>query len=226
MTDKSKSSSRKKPVSQKRVAVVLTSLVATLTLSAGLLLIVEGAPLTATPQMLGRPQVAETQVPLQVGAWNYIIVYESGTLAGDAASLAEGRTQGGPSLPSAARPGANFHFVVDGARGVDGELRVGSAWLRQESGAPYAGWPDVSYYHYSPYNNAVGICLVGEVSRDGQVRPGASQASTATDLVRELQRKLNIPVSNVLFQWELEPNVSRMSASQKSFADNFRRGLE
>ena len=223
MAKNSPSSKRTKPVSQKRVAVVLTSLVATLTVSAGLLLLAEGAPLTATPQMLGRPQVAETQVPLQVGAWNYIIVYESGTLVGDAASLAEGRLQGGPGSPSATRPGANFHFVVDGSRGVDGELKYGSAWQRQESGAPYAGWPDVSYYHYSPYNNAVGICLAQDVTHEGISAP---QVRTLTDLTRELQRKLNIPASNVLFQWELEPNVSHMSAYQKSLAENFRRGLE
>jgi hypothetical protein len=234
MADK-KASSRKKPVSQKRVAVVLASLVGTLTFSAGVLLLMEGpAGGVGSPAMGAAYQATpvtaqvEPATPLRQGDWNYIIVYESGDLAGSAASLAEGRVYGEPNLPSSTvRPKANFHFVIDSARSrrdaVDGELEVGTTWQKQEPGAPYAGWPDVRYHHVSPYNNAVGVCFIGNLAREPI---SETQNRSLIQVVRELQNRLNIPKDRVLFQWELEPNVRHMTALQRDFAASFRTNLE
>lgn len=226
MADNPPPSRRKKPVSQKRVAVVLTSLVAALTLCASLLLLMEGLPLNSAPSMLSSssPYVSlDTEVPLQGGAWQYIIVYESGPMAVDAAGLAEGRYPGGSGLTSATRRGARFHFVVEPARALDGGLKVGLAWLRQECGAPYAGWPDVRYHHYSPYNNAVGVCVAADLSRP----VGGVQSRTVSDLLRQLQQRLGIPASRVVFQWELEPHdASSISSHHKVFADYIRKTLD
>src|ERR1035437_8254379 len=83
MADKSRAG-RKRPVSQKRVAVVLASLVGTLTLSAATLLLLENGqnamgPNPAPPlSAFQSPSLASqltTTAPLQQGAWNYIIIY-------------------------------------------------------------------------------------------------------------------------------------------------------
>jgi len=233
MADK-KTSSRKKPVSQKRVAVVLASLVGTLTLSAGVLLLMEAGavgspPMGATYQT--QPALAfqlTPAVPLRPEAWNYIIIYESGDTAGSAASLADGHLNGEPYLPSSTvRPKANFHFVIDSARsrrdGMDGDLEVGTTWQKQEAGAPYAGWPDLRYHQVSPYNNAVGVCLIGNLEREPI---SETQNRRLIQVVRELESRLNLPNDRILFQWELEPNVKRMTPLQKDFAASFRTNLE
>ena len=115
MADKS-SVNRKKPVSQKRVAVVLASLVGTMTISAAMLLLMEGGALgTGFPGFAVNPDSFSAKldpvVPLQPQTWNYIIIYESGDLTASADSLAEGRETGGTNTPP--RPMANFHFVID-----------------------------------------------------------------------------------------------------------------
>jgi hypothetical protein len=231
MADK-KPSSRKKPVSQKRVAVVLASLVGTLTFSAGILLLMEGGAVATPASALAYQQGSiavqvEPTTPLRTGAWNYIIIYESGDSAGSAASLADGRFNGESETTRTVRPKANFHFVIDSARSgrdaVDGQLEVGNAWLNQEVGAPYAGWPDVRYHQVSPYNNAVGVCLIGNLGREPI---SDAQHQNLLHVVHELQTRLNVPRERILFQWELEPNLKRVNSGQKAYAESFRASLE
>ncbi len=240
MADKTRSS-RKKPVSQKRVAVVLATLVGTLTLSAGLLLLMEGGTVGSSPIAAAvgggdsLPMIAaaiEPVAPLRQGTWDYIIIYESGDLAASSASLADGRVTGGNFVSSnTVRSKANFHFVIDGARssgGMDGKLEVGTAWQNQESGAPFAGWPDVRYHSFKPYTNAVGVCLAGDLSRQGL---SDAQHQTLTQTVQELQRSLHISKDHVLFQWEasrLDPRLSVMQPSQAQVecAESVRSNLE
>jgi hypothetical protein len=216
MADKTRST-RKKPVSQKRVATVLASLVGTLTLSAGVLLLLEGgagsAPLAAAFAAQPLDVQLATNAPLRSDAWEYIIVYESGDLAGSSASLAEGRVTGGAELPPhTVRPKANFHFVIDSARSgrqaTDGQLEVGTSWLNQQVGAPNAGWPDIRYHQIPPYTNAVGVCLISDLNR---APVSAAQHERLLQVLHELQHRLHIPKSHIYFQWELGPNASSAS---------------
>lgn len=233
--------SRKKPVSQKRVAVVLVALVGTLTASAGLLLALEGpkggtmAPsqLVALEQQQMSEMITPT-VPLRTNAWNYIIIYESGDLAGDADSLADGRMVGGPGATEASmlqssavvRGPADFHFVVESPlsrRGnSDGELRVRRPWMEQTLGTPYRGWPNRGYYTNQFYNNSVGVCFIGDVDRSPV---SDAQSQTMTQLVTELQRQLHVPNQMVLFQWELPETAPLATPAQKAFAKSFRQNL-
>ncbi|HVV72892.1 MAG TPA: N-acetylmuramoyl-L-alanine amidase [Verrucomicrobiae bacterium] len=219
-------------MSQKRVATVLASLVGTLTLSAGVLLLLEGGggstPLAAA--FTSEPLAAQlaTDVPLQEGAWEYIIVYESEDLAGSSASLADGRVTGGADLPPhTVRPKANFHFVIDsaqsGRQNSDGHLEVGSSWLNQQVGAPNAGWPDSRYHQIPPYTNAVGVCLISDLNR---APVSAAQHQRLVQVLRDLQQRLHIPKSHIYFQWELGPNAIHASLTQKAYADTVRSSLE
>jgi hypothetical protein len=225
MADK-KTSSRKKPVSQKRVAVVLASLVGTLTFSAAALLLMDASSMPiAPPSAWSVAEQLTPKAPLQRGAWNYIIVYESGDMAGSVASLADGVLVG-DGTPNTVRPKAKFHFVIDSARSrrdADGDLEVGTTWRDQEAGAPYAGWPDVRYHNLLPYNKAVGVCVVGNLNRSPI---SDSQHRKLVQVVRELQTLLDIPNTRVCFQWELEPNVSRATPAQKAYADYFRSNMD
>jgi hypothetical protein len=230
MADKSRSS-RKKPVSQKRVATVLGALVGTLTISAGALLLMEGGTLGSSPMAAAvdaPPAVLDTVTPLQDEAWDYIIIYESGDLDASSASLADGRVTGGSQLPpNTVRPRANFHFVIDGAGngGMDGNLEVGTAWQYQSVSAPYANWPDtdVRYYSDKPYNKAIGICMAADLRRQF---PSEVQTLQLNHLVHELQERLNIPKEHVLFQWDaVLPNHLPATAEQKAFAERFRSTL-
>lgn len=218
-------------MSQKRVAVVLGSLVGTLTISAATLLLMEGGlsggvPISAVAPSWSVSEQIKPAVALRQRGWDYIIIYESGDLAGSAASLADGVLVG-DGKQTTVRPKANFHFVIDTARGrrdgVDGELEVGTSWMNQEAGAPYVGWPDVRYHNISPYTNAVGVCFIGNLNREPM---SDAQHRMLVQVVRELQSRLNIPKERVQFQWELEPNVSRANSAQKAFAAYFRGSLE
>lgn len=218
---------RKKPVSQKRVAMVLASLVGTLTLSAGMLLLMEGGAMGTSPlgAAVATPAALSPSVPLREGVWKYIIIYESGDLAGSAASLADGRVIGGSDRSPNLRPKVNFHFVIDNARSrrgvADGEIETGSAWMNQEEGAPVAGWRDVSPYTPLPYynsskNGSIGICMVGDLNRE----PTSDQQNKKlVQLVQYLRSNLNLSNDCVYFQWEFG---GKATPAQQAFADQVR----
>lgn len=222
-------------MSQKRVATVLASLVGTLTLSAGVLLLLEGGgattPLAAAFAAEPLAEQMAPQTPLQKGSWEYIIVYESGDLAGSSASLVDGRVTGGAELPPhTVRPKANFHFVIDGAHSgtptADGQLEVGTSWLKQDLQDPYAapnaGWPDPRY-HSKFYTNAVSVCMISDLNR---APVSAAQHQKLIQVLHELQNRLDIPKSHIYFQWELGNNAVNASLPQKSYADSVRSLLE
>lgn len=223
--------SRKKLLVSRRVMIVLASLVGTLTISSLLLLLMDSTPIGATPAPAFAPtsdrihDMVTPKASLQTAPWPFIIIYESGDLEASAASLAEGRDKGVGTKPVTVRPPANFHFFVNAVSSkqgaLDGELEVGSTWQRQEIGTPFAGWPDSSYYKiHKPHNNAVGICLAGDISH----RPySEAQVRTLVQLVQDLQGRIGITNDHVLFQWEIEPNNFHTTSAQKAFAKEFRR---
>ena len=232
MADKT-NSSRKKPVSSKRVAIVLASLVGTMTISAATLLLMEGGAMgTSVPEayVAARstpdPVQAKVDTALRAKSWNYIIIYESGDDAVSAAALTDGRVTGGSDAPQAAQTQSLFHFVIDSARNgyptADGELKVGASWKSQSPGAPFAGWPDSRSYSYTPYTNAIGICLLGSLNRK-PVSP--AQHQELLQVVRDLQRLHNIPAERVLFQWDPRLNAKKASSAQLAYDQKFHNDL-
>lgn len=232
MAGKSNKSGTKK-VTQKRVAIVLASLVGTLTVSSMLLLamsptgFVGNTPMAAAVNRAGIERLIKPASPLQPNAWNYIIIYESADLSASAQSLAEGRVIGGAPQEQRMRPRADFHFVIKNGQvsrtQPDGDLEVTAAWQNQKPGAPYAGWPDQRYHHYLPYKNVVGVCLAADLKKEPV---SEAQHRTLVQLVKELQQQLGVSSDRVFFQWQLEPNVGKVSPAQQAYADSFRQALK
>jgi len=221
-------------VSQKRVAVVLASLVGTMTVSAAALLLMEGpsGALSYTIPTAYAPegnsiasQIALSQ-PLQPKPWSYIIIYESSDPAATAATLADDSFTGG-SPHNSGRPKANFHFVIDGPDSgngtMDGKLEVTTSWKQQNTGAPYAAWPDHRSYSYTPYTNAIGVCLSADLNRKPLSEP---QHQKLLQLVRTLASQFNIPKENVLFQWDRRLNAKTATAVETSYDLSFRSQLD
>ncbi|MGC8624215.1 MAG: hypothetical protein ACP5I8_03560 [Phycisphaerae bacterium] len=222
-------------VNHRRIFTVLASLVGTLAATAGILLLLEGQPVTsAGPYLLNLSNVRQNwqslirpAVGLQNGRWNYIIVYQSGKLSGNAAAISEGKDIGGLIKPLNAgnmTQGAEFHFVVDntnnGIGNPDGYVQQGLAWREQLSTAPYFSWPYLIPHHQIAYANAVGVCLVGDINRTNY---SSSQVHSLLALVRTLQRRLNIPDSCVKFQWEIQ---GRPTVRERAFSREFHHLLQ
>lgn len=226
--------SRKKPVDIHRVIVVLGSLVVTLSLTVVVLAMASGQPvhwvrpymLSATVSNQNINSLLATPSPLPERRWDYIIIYQSGGLKGNAADLATGRMIGGVNAGNRAmKPGlgVDFHFVVDNAaNGIhkpDGNIEVGTAWKEQYSTAPFFSWPHFNHHFYSPYANAVGICLVGNINSCPYT---GSQVRSLIRLTRALQKRLDIPDSRVKFQWS--PSVTggqKATLTQAKFSRAF-----
>jgi hypothetical protein len=159
----------------------------------------------------------QPSVPLHRSQWNYIILYQSGRSFGNLAGMTSGRQVGGViGSVMAQRARVDFHFVVDNADNPSGypsgHIEVGSSWRAQQPAAPYRTWP---YFYHSvpnPYQNAIGICLVGNLNRR-QVSNRQLEATVA--LIKGLQRKLGIPNSRVLCQWNLHRNARPTAGEQR-----------
>ncbi len=232
---------RKTTVSQRRVLTVLSSLVASLTVGAGLLMLLEGQPITSPVRSLSATTQTNNNFSrainplgaLQPNRWNYIIIYQSDSLAGDASDLADGVLPGGQvgkamDMRSAQEQAqhvwpVDFHFVVDNGqnsdRKADGTVEVGSSWLAQRSTAPVCQWPDYRNHNYLPYKNAVGICMIGNLNVQGF---SSNQVDSLAKLTRALQSKLNIPASRVVFQWQI---TGHQTQAQAAFTRRFQQML-
>jgi hypothetical protein len=165
-----------------------------MTLAGGVLLLNDGwqaMPATA----LSRP-VAPLQVETEAGRWQAIVVHHSGSHTGSADTIArqQSRDWGFPSM--------GYHFVIGNGNGQhNGQIVAGPRWFAQEGGAHVAdrgpdAQPSAAWFN----DNAIGICLVG----NGESRDFTDeQLKSLTSLVRELQRKCDIPASRVFMHSQL-----------------------
>jgi len=181
-----------KRVPDRRTIVVLSSLVGAMTLASTVLLLLE--PTQVAPfngvrlQSIDRgtsPQdvLFATQPAIHPQRWDKIVIHDSGTLLGSAASLNREHERLG-------RSGLGYHFVIgNGSDTNDGLIEVGFRWRTQKIGAHSLG-PDAATFNRS----GIGICLVGDADRkpitDAQMRE-------LVWLVQQLQEKFNIPAHEV-----------------------------
>lgn len=184
-------SSKAKPTAQqrKRQAWVFVGLLSVLTGTSALLLAVAPAPLkpdsaaaawvssqvapaeeAAFPEL---PGVTDTRVAVAPNRWQYIYVRHSRTAPGAARTLGT-------------NPGD--HFVIGSDENPRGGVQMTLRWDHQVSAAAPQGVASID-------PRCVTIVLVGDLDR---TVPTPAQLARTTQLVRTLQKRLNIPSGNVL----------------------------
>lgn len=138
--------------------------------------------------VMSEPGIRPRTAPLDGLRWRAIVIHESGTPAGDMATLERRHFDAG-------RAGLGFHFVVGNGHGMeDGIVGIGYRWDRQLPGAHApASW-------HAPgrggmldgaglNESAIAICVIGNSDR----RPWSErQRRETTNLVRALQRECGI----------------------------------
>jgi len=186
-----------------RTQRVWLALVGSMTCVGGLLLAVDGRPtpsldgvaLVATPARAASIEaIFNTRAPIEPGRWDGVVIYDSGSMHGSAASIAQEHVERGLH-------GLGYHFVIGNGAGLDdGELHVGYRWLAQAPGA-HTGGPDQDRIN----RRYIGICLVG----DGDRRPFTErQLSRLSELLTALRDRLDIPEEAILLGRDVAPTRS------------------
>lgn len=174
--------------------MVLGALVAAMTVTSGLLMLLEPGPSTPTPGValqsidrgsdIAKPQDKLFDTTALEVRWGSIVIHDSRTPQGSAQTMHHIHKQLG-------RGGLGYHFVIDnGPNADDGNIEVGFRWSSQAPGeffdAETASWPD-----------AIGICLIGDGEAD---RFTEAQLNQLVWLVQQLQQRYSIPKSSVYAQ--------------------------
>jgi N-acetylmuramoyl-L-alanine amidase len=169
----------------KRKVVVLTSLVALLSLASALLLALAPPPLaaegydslSAADREPFLDDIFKTAVTARPDQWKFIYIHHSATSAGNANTLAAG-------------PGGLCdHFLIGNGHGCqDGEIDFGPRWNQQK---PAAAPPGVD--HIEP--TCISICLVGDFDDS---MPTPLQLRRLTELVTTLQSQFHIGADKVV----------------------------
>ncbi len=171
------------------------------------------------------PRIAPRDTPMARDQWRAIVIYDSGSPAGDVAALERRHLDAGLS-------GLGYHFVIGNGQGMeDGQVAVGFRWERQLAGAHanaamHAPWPLRA--HEAPLSSvdlnrrAIAVCLVG----NGERRAFTDrQAHELLSLVRALQAELGIGSQAVFFHRELTPGASGSGVSGQFQPEIFRAQL-
>jgi hypothetical protein len=175
----------------RRTLIVLTSLVVGMTLTSGVLLILEPGPVAplsgVTLQSIDRSSLQTPTDRLFDTAparpWRGIIIHDSGAAVGSATTLSQQHRKLG-------RDGLGYHFVVNnGSRKEDGLIELGYRWRQQQAGAYLTGQGS------GPYNRQyLGISLIGAGQRENFTR---AQMRELVWLVRKLQQRFDIPQNQI-----------------------------
>ncbi len=194
-----------------RTAIVWTSLLFAMTVVGGVLAWVENPTLISSTAPIvsltnggsgGQlERIWQTKVSLDRDRWTHIIIDHSASSHGSGDTLTIEHSKRGYQ-------GLGYQFVIGNGRGAeDGSVFVGYRWLEQLPGAHTAG-PQGEYLN----RHAIGICLIGDGDRRAFT---PAQQQRLVDLVRMLQRELEIPDDRVL----LHRNVASTSAPGRYFSE-------
>jgi hypothetical protein len=165
----------------RRNAVVLATLISSLTLTSVLLLALAPAPLTPdAPSLLVTDStdsfapIFDTRKPIQPARWKYIFLHHTKGKRGDALSI------GGKN-------GFGDHFLIGNGDGCgDGEIQIGARWTSQQGARPIGA---------SLADNSISICIVGDFD---QSNPTPAQIRNLQRLIQTLQRRFGISGRAVL----------------------------
>ena len=175
----------------RRVLIVLSSLVGAMTLASTLLLALDPRGMAGVRlQKVERPadpvaRLFATRKPLDL-SWTRIIIHDSGSTDGSANDLVLAhRSQGMDTV--------GYHFVIDnGVHDDNGkpDIHPTSRWSDQQAGA-FLNAVDTQH-HNQPAT--IGVCLIGDTNRQPISKV---QLQQLVWLVQQLQAKLHISAGRV-----------------------------
>jgi hypothetical protein len=116
--------------------------------------------------------------------WEWIVIHHSATAEGGATSF-------GRAHQKKWQNGLGYHFVIgNGTETRDGEVEVGSRWLRQDDGI------DGAHAGVEKYNkHGIGICIVGDFDHS---QPSPRQMAALRNLVHHLMARYGISKDKIL----------------------------
>lgn len=176
-------------VPDRRTLTVLALVIAGMTLTSALLLLLEPGPMTpmtgVSLQSIDQSTVRApedrllaTTEPIVEGRWKALIIHDSGTQSGSIRELSR--------LHDRLHGGLTYHFVIgNGTGGPDGEIEMGFRWQRQYPGQFLQG-PNADAW----LRSSIGICLIGDGDRGSF---SERQMRELVWLVRLMQERFNIP---------------------------------
>ena len=180
-------------VPERRMMIVLSTLLGAMTLTSSVLLLLEPPPVAPwrdlTLRAVDRAAEDETVLfqtasPVETSRWEAIVIHDSGTTAGSSRSLGTLHEQQG-------RGGLGYHFVIGNGQGAeDGLIEIGFRWERQMIGVHSTGEIGEALNR-----RAISICLVGDGDHQGYTQ---AQMQTLLWVVHRLQRHFKIPASRVV----------------------------
>jgi len=186
-----------------RTTKTLTALLATMSLGALILLVMETAPIAPVAEGLAaldtssgqrRQVVHDTRVPVQPAKWRNIIIHAAGS---DQTGLAD-----------------QCHFIIRGVAAADGSnVTVTSLWKDQRPGRH-------TNVHGRDYDrDSIAICLIGDFSRK---RPTQLQFDSLVRLARSLQQTCRITADHIYLRREVDFRSGRPGRHfpAKEFADS------
>ncbi len=200
---------------QTRTLVVLTALVAGMSLTSLLLLLLEPTPMAppAGPMLL-QQDLADEQRLLATDApirdWSAIVIHDSGASQGSADSLGRLHEQMG-------RQGLGYHFVINNGSGrADGTIEIGYRWKHQHDGAYLSPIQEDPEQAQIWHERVLGICLVGDTET---LQISEDQFESLVWLIRSLQDELGVESDRVLF------DLGRDGSPRYSFEERLRQRL-
>lgn len=171
--------------------VVLGALVAAMTVTSGLLMLLEPGPIAPMPGVAlqsidhaASPQDKLFNTEAVQVRWGSVVIHDSRTPQGSAQTLDHVHQQLG-------RGGLGYHFVIDnGPGGDDGKIEVGFRWSSQAPGSLYDGGAQTR-------PDTIGICLIGDGEHG---RFTEAQLDQLVWLTQQLQKRFGIAKESVYAQ--------------------------
>lgn len=176
-------------VDQPRVAKVLVALLASMTVGAFVLLLLEGSPvpagafsLSSYSQLDNVSDAIRSRATPRQGSWRAIEISYSYTTGGNLRQIA--------ALNRLASPDdLNFHFLIGNGRSTgDGAIISTAKWQNQLPGIPGVGWAGNEF--------TIRICIVGD---DAGNPPTDAQVRRLAAVVQALCRKFGISQHEVRY---------------------------
>ncbi len=174
---------------QTRTLIVLAALVAGMSVTSLLLLLLEPNPVAPPPGgvLMGIPDVLDERQLANIEAaprqWQAILIHDSGAQRGSAESVGQLHDKLG-------RDGLGYHFVVNNGSGEpDGTIEIGYRWKYQLEGGyldATANPEQAAAWH----EHVIGVCVIGNPDNEPLTD---AQVESLVWLIDALQETFDVP---------------------------------